>query len=822
VSYAGLARKTSDAADGRSAAIPRSLAGGLRIGETNDVYEHEADRVADEVMTAGVGKRHWSLSGLAGGTSLQRKCSCGGSGGADGECEECKKNEGASLQRKAAGPAASGMAPPVVHDVLNSPGRPLDTATRDYFEPRFGYDFSRVRVHTDAAAQKSANAVQALAYTVGNHIVFNDGRYAPTGLEGRTLLAHELAHTVQQRPGLFRQPKTLPYVSPYNEALAAELLERLRQMRIAAGSASTVPQSQRVGAAAAVFDRQGNRIATIEHMNVPGGAHAEQLVVQDIQNRIAAGQKIEYTVLMVDQDPCPGTCSPLLKQWRGNPESGTLRVVTPMAVSKRDPSQMVSGKTAYKRALTQDTVPFEPKAPPPDNAAFVATRGDLSRVRPPLYKEPPPGPLTGGTTPVPATGAASDAAADVSGDAASAATKALGKTEQQAAERALEDAAAAKLTKLGTQTAEKDLAEAGAEALTRSATSAATRRLGQAVTPVIGAAFAAPDAWKGLQDLAHGNVVLGLGTIGVAIVDVASQGLHLTDEITAGGGTILAITIQTWAATMQFGFESARIQMRASELKAYMKAHGNRLPPRDELMSYYGLNDEDILLLENDIYKAQQNKVSTEDLATQVRELLAQIDANANKPLPEGVTPESIQKERASLSKLLVALDADVQQKRVQAARERAAAEEKRRQANFDRAQQQQKQAATAQATPQLLPGPDASQQRPAAQNDPFGILSPQSAQPLNGISMENAELAGTGFGRIRNALLARYQQLESEHFPSDKVKTYQNDVATYVGNLDRMIAEFMKKGSSEWPGVKEMRRLRDAADNQDRSKLMR
>ncbi len=209
MSFAGLARKT-DTAHGHSASGRCTFAGGLRISEPGDVFEQEADRVADEVMTQGPATRHWSLSAIAGGTSLQRKCACGGSGGADGECEECKQKGSASLQRKAAGPAATGMAPPVVHDVLNSPGRPLDRATRDYFEPRFGYDFSQVRVHTDAAAQQSASAVQALAYTAGNHIVFDNGRYAPTDVEGRKLLAHELAHTVQQRPGLFRQPKTPP------------------------------------------------------------------------------------------------------------------------------------------------------------------------------------------------------------------------------------------------------------------------------------------------------------------------------------------------------------------------------------------------------------------------------------------------------------------------------------------------------------------------------------------------------------------------------------------------------------------------------------
>jgi hypothetical protein len=199
-------------------------AGGLRIGETNDVYEQEADRAAEEVVTASAGRSHWSLPTLSSAPPLQRKCSCGSSGGSGGECEECKQKKEQTLQRKAAGPAGPAMAPPVVHDVLNSPGQPLDKATRDYFEPRFGYDFSRIRVHTDATARTSATAVQALAYTVGSHIVFNDGRYAPTGIEGRKLLAHELAHTVQQRRGLFRKTppdRPLPPHDPTASAPAA-------------------------------------------------------------------------------------------------------------------------------------------------------------------------------------------------------------------------------------------------------------------------------------------------------------------------------------------------------------------------------------------------------------------------------------------------------------------------------------------------------------------------------------------------------------------------------------------------------------------------
>ena len=89
------------------------------------------------------------------------------------------------LQRKPAGPqAAAGYAPAPVHHVLRSPGQPLDAATRAFMEPRFGQDFSKVRVHTDAKAAESAKAVQAQAYAVGRNMVFAPGMYAPTTVEG--------------------------------------------------------------------------------------------------------------------------------------------------------------------------------------------------------------------------------------------------------------------------------------------------------------------------------------------------------------------------------------------------------------------------------------------------------------------------------------------------------------------------------------------------------------------------------------------------------------------------------------------------------------
>jgi hypothetical protein len=92
---------------------------------------------------------------------------------------------------------------------LRSSGQPLPQFIRSFFEPRFGYDFSQVRIHTGAQAAESSQALRARAWTVGHDVVFNAGQYAPESNEGRRLLAHELSHVVQQtelrRPYVQRQ-----------------------------------------------------------------------------------------------------------------------------------------------------------------------------------------------------------------------------------------------------------------------------------------------------------------------------------------------------------------------------------------------------------------------------------------------------------------------------------------------------------------------------------------------------------------------------------------------------------------------------------------
>lgn len=117
----------------------------------------------------------------------------------DQPCTDCD----APVRRSAVAPAPV-TAPGAVHNVLGSAGTPLGAEVRSFMEPRFGRDFSGVRVHTDAAAATSAAAVHARAYTVGSNIAFATGAYSPGTAAGRRLLAHELVHTVQQGGGVAR------------------------------------------------------------------------------------------------------------------------------------------------------------------------------------------------------------------------------------------------------------------------------------------------------------------------------------------------------------------------------------------------------------------------------------------------------------------------------------------------------------------------------------------------------------------------------------------------------------------------------------------
>jgi LysM repeat protein len=153
----------------------------LTVGKSGDQFEREADRIAEQVM-----RRPDPRAPSEPGAAVRGQAAAP----ARTQIESSKTND-------TRGPPA----PSVVHEVLRSPGQPLDTSARAFMEPRFGRDFSNVRVHTDSTASHSAQTMNALAYTVGNNAVFAQGHYVPGTRSGLRLLAHELAHVTQQSSG---------------------------------------------------------------------------------------------------------------------------------------------------------------------------------------------------------------------------------------------------------------------------------------------------------------------------------------------------------------------------------------------------------------------------------------------------------------------------------------------------------------------------------------------------------------------------------------------------------------------------------------------
>ena len=154
--------------------------------QPEDKYEQEADRISEQVMRC------------LPEPQLQQASACGGA------CSKCQTKQAGReherLQTKCVQASDRGQiaAAPIVQEVVCASGQPLDAATRSFMEPRFGHDFSRVRVHADAKAAESARTMNALAYTVGHDMVFGAGQYVPETSEGRRLVAHELTHVLQQ------------------------------------------------------------------------------------------------------------------------------------------------------------------------------------------------------------------------------------------------------------------------------------------------------------------------------------------------------------------------------------------------------------------------------------------------------------------------------------------------------------------------------------------------------------------------------------------------------------------------------------------------
>ncbi len=207
----------------------------LEVGRVDDPLEREADRVAGQVM-------RMAAPGVSAAAPL----------------------------------AAAGEAPQIVREALGSPGQPLDAATRAYFEPRFGRDFSRVRVHTDEPAAASARAIRALAYTAGNDVVFAGGRYSPATGDGRQLLAHELAHVVQQSGSIARQPDPKPPLDPNKDVTTVDAAGKIQAGQIDSAAGKGV---WRVPVLGLQKDKKGWAVALAPNIGAPAASSDKDVPV---------------------------------------------------------------------------------------------------------------------------------------------------------------------------------------------------------------------------------------------------------------------------------------------------------------------------------------------------------------------------------------------------------------------------------------------------------------------------------------------------------------------------------------------------------------
>src|SRR5580698_2290579 len=157
----------------------------LTVGAPNDVYEKEADHMADRVVS-GVQRKPIFESKNDPAEGLQRKCAA------------CEKEE--KVQKKAAGAARSSATPSVESGISRSKGSgsSLPSSTRNQMESSFGADFSDVKIHQDSGAKQMNKDLNAQAFTHGKDIYFDSGKYNPGNSAGKHLLAHELTHVVQQ------------------------------------------------------------------------------------------------------------------------------------------------------------------------------------------------------------------------------------------------------------------------------------------------------------------------------------------------------------------------------------------------------------------------------------------------------------------------------------------------------------------------------------------------------------------------------------------------------------------------------------------------
>ncbi len=278
----------------------------LVVGPVNDPYEQEADRVADQVMRM-PDSEVATTSEKEPEPVIQRACT---------DCEEEEKvqrqaegeeEEEQSIQgKREGGPAGGAVSAKHAAQIesIKTGGEPLRPASRNFFEQRFGHDFSSVRVHSDDRAAQSAKSIHAQAYTTGRHIVFGAGHYSPDTNTGQRLLAHELTHVIQQSGGEQIQRQEEPASEQQNDSGSGAIIYPERELPAGlsiegpgaspAGGEPTPPPDE--AQVSRLPSSDSGNTASPEQQAVSESPHPTGMSSEQLRSQFGSGQALDTSV----------------------------------------------------------------------------------------------------------------------------------------------------------------------------------------------------------------------------------------------------------------------------------------------------------------------------------------------------------------------------------------------------------------------------------------------------------------------------------------------------------------------------------------------
>ena len=347
---------------------------------------------------------------------VMRKCDCDAP---DCDCDmgdDKKKKETNSprtaLHRAALSPRTPREAPPIVHEALRSTGHTLDPETQAFFEARFGQELSHVCVHTDARASESARAVNALAYTVGRDIVFAPGRFAPGASEGRRLLAHELAHVVQQPNAaerisdpsepleqnadrmaneVMRAPApAVPAVQPFGSVGQAQSAREIRapaphRNQAALRRLSTTPPKLEIGAVDDPFEHEADAVAE-QVMRMPDPADSLAQAPPAVSGKCATCEEENKLQTKLANTPLAAGGAP---ERAAAAEAAPGITASPVKVFRDNDPDVVPAQTLDAK---NDWTPPPPPTPGPANQVKAIDPRVFHDGKPPKFPGNPPPP----------------------------------------------------------------------------------------------------------------------------------------------------------------------------------------------------------------------------------------------------------------------------------------------------------------------------------------------------------------------------------------------------------------------------------------------